>query len=202
MSRINVLLRRAVDRRNRKRLKNKDFSIFSINCTGGCMSHDLGLEFRSPFVNLFLWPEDYLKFLSDPQRYLSLPLEFTQEQEISYPVARLGDVTVYFKHYETEEQARAAWQRRTKRVNWENLFVLMTDRDGCTEDHLRRFDALPYRNKVVFTHVPRPDLSSAAYIPGFEKDGQVGVCTDFIGPCSGKKVYDRFDYVKWFNEGK
>lgn len=202
MTQINGLLRPFVDRRNRKRLKNKDFSLFSINCTGGCMSHDLGLQFRSPFVNLFLLPEDYLKFLADPKGYLALPLEFDTESELPYPVAALGDVTVHFKHYDTPEQARDTWQRRTERINWDNLFVLMTDRDGCTREQLRRFDALPYRNKVVLTHLPMPDIASAAYIPGFEQEEQLGVCTEFVGPFSGKKVFDGFDYVKWFNEGK
>lgn len=202
MSRLNSLLRRFVDRHNRKRLNNKDFSLFSINCTGGCMCHDLGLKFRSPFVNLFMSPEDYLKFLENPKGYLEQPLEFLEQTEVSYPVARLKDITVHFMHYENAEEAREAWQRRTKRINWDNLFVLMTQRDGCTEEQLRRFDNLPYRNKVVFTNLPRPDIPSAAYIRGFEKAGELGVCTEFVNPYSGKKHYDWFDYVKWFNEGK
>lgn len=201
MSRANVLLRRVIDGRNRRKLKNKDFSLFSSNCNGACICHDLGLRFRSPFVNLWLTAEDFVKLLEAPRDYLQAPLEFLEQRELSYPVARLRDITVYFEHYASEQEAREQWQRRAERVNWDDLFVLMTDRDGCTPELLRRFDALPYKNKAVFTHVPYPDIPSAVYIPGFEKNECVGVCSEFKNGYSGKKWYDAFDYVKWFNRG-
>lgn len=201
MSRANMLLRRLIDAKNKKRLKNTDFSIFSNNCNGACICHDLGLQFRSPFVNLWLTAEDFVTFLEAPKEYLSAPLEFLEQKEVSYPVARLKDITLYFQHYETEQEAAEQWRRRSARVNWDNLFVLMTDRDGGTPELLRRFDALPYEHKAVFTHVPYPDIPSAVYIPGFEKEACVGVCSEFKNSCSGKKWYDAFDYVTWFNEG-
>lgn len=36
-------------------------SIISDNCWGGITYHSLGLEFLSPFINLFLESEDYLR---------------------------------------------------------------------------------------------------------------------------------------------
>lgn len=38
---------------NRERLNCDDVTIISTNCTGGILYHDLGLEFKSPTVNLF-----------------------------------------------------------------------------------------------------------------------------------------------------
>ena len=201
MSKANMLMRRIIDRRNRRKLKNRDFSLFSSNCNGACICHDLGLQFRSPFVNLWLTAEDFVKLLEAPKEYLSAPLEFLEEKEVSYPVARLKDVTLHFQHYGTQQQALEQWQRRVRRINWDDLFVLMTDRDGCTEALLRRFDALPYPHKAVFTHVPYPDIPSAVYIPGFEKEPCVGECSAFKNGYSGKKWYDAFDYVTWLNEG-
>lgn len=78
---------------------------------------------------------------------------------------------------------------------------MMTDRDVCTYEDLRAFDALPYANKVVFTHVPYPELQSAFHISGFEQEPCVGVCSEFVNGHTGRKWYDAFDYVKWFNEG-
>ena len=49
MSRLNIALRHFRNTYNRLRLKNKDFSLFSSNCNGGCICHDLGLAFRSPY---------------------------------------------------------------------------------------------------------------------------------------------------------
>lgn len=199
MNEINLLMRHFIDRKNRKQLKNKEFSLFASNCNGACICHDLGLRFRSPFVNLRLSGPDFVKFLTAPREYLNCELSFLEQTERSFPVARLADITLYFQHYESEEEARLQWQRRQERINWDELFVMLTQRDGCTDEVLRAFDALPYRHKVVFTKEPRPDIQSAVYIPGFEKDKELGVCSAFVGKWNGRKYYDAFDYVAWFN---
>ena len=120
---------------------------------------------------------------------------------MEFPVAKLRDITVYFMHYQSAEEARNAWERRKQRINWDNLFILMSDQDGCTDELLQMFDALPYENKAVFTHIPKPEIKSAVYIPGFEAQDSVGNCDAFVNKNSGKKYFDAFDYVKWFNGG-
>lgn len=202
MSYSNYGLRKVRNWVNRRRLKNRAFSLFSSNCNGACILHDLGLEFCSPFVNLWMTAPDFVKLLESPRDYLAADLEFAEDSGYAYPVARVLDVTVHFAHYKTAEEAESAWRRRCQRVNWDDLFVLMTDRDGCDEDILRRFDALPYPHKVIFTHVPRPDIASAVYIPGFEEQEAVGNCVEFVNGWSGKRYYDYFDYVKWFNQAE
>lgn len=202
MSYLNVVFRKRIDRRNRTRLQNSEFTLFASNCNGACICHDLGLPFRSPFVNLWLSSPDFVKFLRAPREYLSYELKFLNQTDKPYPVARLKDITVYFEHYSSQEEACELWRRRCERINWDNLFVLMSDRDGCTPELLREFDALPYQNKAVFTHIPYPDIISAVYIPGFEDQACLGAYSEFVNGRSGKKRYDAFDYVKWFNEGK
>ena len=57
------LLRKKIDQYNRDRLKydpDNPFSIISSNCVGGVISHDLGLRFESPTVNLFFYPDSFL----------------------------------------------------------------------------------------------------------------------------------------------
>ena len=174
MSYSNYFFRKIINHANRLRLKNKTFSRFASNCNGGCICHDLGLQFRSPFVNLYLNAEDYIKFLENPKEYLDTPLEFLRDSGKTYPVGILKDITLHFVHYDSPKEAYDAWQRRKERIDWENLFVLMTDKDGCTEELLKQFDALHYRNKAVFTHVPMPHIRSAVYIPGFENAEEVG----------------------------
>lgn len=202
MSFINYSLRKIRNGINRRRLKNQEISVFSSNCIGGCMCNDLGLRFDSPFVNLWIESPDFVTFLEDPRRYLQEALLFLEQTEHPFPVAMLGDLKLFFAHYSTNQEAEDAWRRRCSRIRWEKLFVIMTDRDGCDDALLRRFDALPYENKVVFTHVPRPDIASAVYIPGFEEQETVGNCVAFINRLSGKRYYDYFDYVAWFNRGK
>lgn len=59
---------------NKFKLENKKPSIIASNCNGGVIYHDLGLKFYSPTINLFLYPKDYLKFISNLKYYLSLEL--------------------------------------------------------------------------------------------------------------------------------
>ena len=79
---------------------------------------------------------------------------------------------------------------------------MFTDRDGCDISNLVEFDQLPYANKVVFVHKNYPDIQSAAYIPGFEKDDSVGFCMDYPNFFTDKKYYDAFDFVNWINQRK
>ena len=202
MGRVNNYLRKVVNKYNQIRLKNKDFTLIASNCNGCFICHDLNLRFNSPFVNLYLDSRDFIKYLKNMEHYNNCELSFINKENIDYPVGMLDDIKLYFVHYESEEQARSKWIERSKRINLENLFILMTDRDGCTKDDLIEFDNLPYKNKIVFTHVPYDDIKSAVYIKGFEKDNEVGMCFKFKNRFTGKKYYDDFNYVKWFNRGE
>ncbi len=111
----------------------------------------------------------------------------------------MKDIKIYFQHYKTEEEAKAKWNERAKRMDYDKLFILFTDRDGCTEQDIVEFDNLPYKNKVIFVNKPHPNIKSAVYIRGFENDGCVGPCMAYKSKISYKKYYDDFDYVEWFN---
>ncbi|PVX33015.1 uncharacterized protein (DUF1919 family) [Pasteurella langaaensis DSM 22999] len=194
----NRLLRKCINQKLRARLKNHQMSVISSNCNGALMLHDLGEQFRSPFVNLYLAPADFIKYLQNPTFYHTQILQFEQTEQ-PYPVATLADIRLHFMHYHSEQDAREKWQQRSARINWDNLFIIMTDRDGFTEADLQAFDALPYTHKVVFVHKPYPEIKSAVYIRGFEQQSQVGALYEYSG-WLGKKYYDQFDYVSWFNQ--
>ena len=195
-------LRNIYNKRLSSKLKNTDFSIIASNCNGAFILHDLGLRFNSPFVNLWLKPDDFIRFLTNIKYYLGCEMTFIREAGISYPIGLLDDVRIYFQHYHSEEEAKEKWLERSKRINLDNLFIMFTDRDGCTYQNLCDFDALPYKNKLVFTHVPYPELKSAFYLKGWEKESSVGDCFEYKSPLSFKKYYDDFDYISWFNGSK
>ncbi len=195
---LNDRARIIINKFNQIRLKNNTFSIIASNCNGACITHDLGQEFRSPFVNLWMYPNDFIKFLQSPKEYLKSDLIFF-DAEKPYPVAKINDITLFFQHYQTAEEASSSWHKRLVRINWDNVFIMMTDRDGCTYEMLEAFDRLPYQNKVVFTHLPYENIASAFYIPGFESQPCVGVLSEYTNRIIGQKGYDAFDYVKWLN---
>lgn len=187
---------------NRIRLRNKDFSLIASNCNGMFILKDLNLPYKSPFVNLWMYPNDFLNFLTNIEYYMSQTLNFVQKPGIKYPVAELDDITIYFQHFSSAQEAREKWNKRLQRINKQNMFIMMTDRDGCTNEMMQKFDNLPYKNKVIFTHKPYPKFRSAIYIPGFENMDSVGMCYEYPTEKSIKRYYDVFDYVKWFNRGK
>lgn len=188
--------------KQRKRIKNKDISIISSNCNGAFISHDLGLQFNSPFVNLWIKPQDYLKLLLDFDTYIQSDIKEISEEGICYPIGQLHDITIYFQHYSSFEEARKKWIERKKRINKKNMYILFTDRDGCLYQDLLKFDQLTYKNKVVFTNREYHEISSSFYIKGFENEKSVGICSEFMPNKNWLRYYDQFDYVEWFNNGK
>ena len=156
-------------RRKQKRLKNKDFSILSSNCSGTFIYYDLDLPYLSPTINMSIEMNDFVRLIENLEWYMGQKLIRIEEEAEEYPVGTLGDVKIHFIHYRTFEEAAWKWEERKKRINRDNLFIIGTDKDGCTYETIRRFEQLPYKNKVIFTHIRYPEFSSAYYIKGFEK---------------------------------
>lgn len=198
-NRLNTMIRPWINKLNLKKLNNHDFSLIASNCNGGFILHDLGMRFNSPFVNLWMKPNDYIKMLNNLKEYMSEELVFVEEEKQDYPVGLLRDVRVYFQHYKSNEEAKQKWNIRKERINYDNIFILFTDQEGCTRFELEQFDRLKFKNKVVFTNKPYPDLKSTFYIKGFETRNSVGNCFEFETRGIGKKYYDQFDYVSWIN---
>ena len=149
---------------NRKRIKNKEFTIISNDCYGAELYRDLGLEYKTPFIGLMVSAPCYIKLLNNLKEYLDSPLSFVNTSRYEYmnelrqtlpfyPIGKLGEeVEIHFIHYAYNFEAREKWKRRLKRISWNNIFVgFVGDKYLCTEDILSKFDSLPFKNKVVFT---------------------------------------------------
>lgn len=185
----------------RDELKNNDFTIFSCNCIGGVVYNSLGVQFRSPTINLYMNCEDFIRFCEMPERYLSADfLPYIGKEKKAYPMAYLDDLVLHLVHYSSFEEGRDAWERRKKRVNLNNTFLVATDRDGFNSELSKRFDALPYP-KVLFVH-KYDDNPNHFYIEGYEQDACVGNLIEQTDRRSGKRVLDQFDWVGFFNQSE
>ena len=160
----------------------------------------------SPFINMYVEPHDFIKFLKSPNEYLSYELNDVTAENLTenYPVAKLKDIILYGVHYNSFEDMRDSFERRSKRINWSNIYIIMSERDGCTYEDLLEFDKLEYKHKIVFVHKEMPEIKSACYIKGTEsKDGdkmnKIIVLTAYKGPFTGKRFVDDWDYVDFFN---
>ena len=103
-----------------------NFTIVSNNCWGAHIYQALRMEYRTPFVGLFIPPKSYLDLLRRFDYFIRSDLTFTNESRVasvnrwrereglSYPIGLLdGQVEVHFQHYTgAEDQARSKWQRR------------------------------------------------------------------------------------------
>lgn len=194
------IIRVPKDRYDRSRLKNDNCTIFSNNCTGGVIYHNLGLQFLSPTINLYMEPKDYITFLENPKHFCNSVIMTEEKTARSYPVGNLDGLKIYGVHYDSFKQLKEKWEKRSKRINWENIIVFFIERDGCTHDDLVRFDKLNY-NKIVFTKEEYFDIDSSYIIPN--SYDEINKCVNnIVGYQSNTSLYrtiDAFDYVNFIN---
>lgn len=189
--------------RRRVRLKNRDFTIIASNCVGTMIYHDMGLPFLTPTINLTISMRDLVEMAGNLRWYMEQELIEVQDGG-KCPAGRLGSIRINFVHYDTFEEGAACWERRKKRINWDNIILMGVERDDCDYAVLKSFDQLPYPNKVVLTHIAYPELSSACYIKGFEERAELGVVTNYRPHPLGirRRYMDAFDYVAFLNRAK
>lgn len=181
--------------RKASRLKNKDFTIIASSCNGAVMYHDLGLPYLSPTINLFIDEHDFIKMVENLKWYMDGPLVESGREE-SYPIGRLRDIEIHFMHYKTFAEAAGKWEERKKRMNWDNLFIVGVSSDGDPEI-IRRFEQLPYKNKVIFSPVEYPEYRSVFWMRRFKNSWRT--MTGFQWRLLKRRHLDEFDYVAFLN---
>ena len=156
---------------------------------------------------------DFVKFCENLKYYLSLEVregpERYNEDGTKYPVGTLGEgderITIYFLHYENFSQAKSKWDERKKRINWENLYFIMSDYSDCDEITAKRFDTLPYEHKALLTYRDLPGIKSAVKINSVRvKEGNTykfikRALFERKSSFSAKCVVDDWDYIKFLN---
>ena len=192
-----------------ERNRNRDFTIISQNCMGGLIYHDLGLQFKTPTIDLVIRGENFIRLVENLQEVLSVPAVPGRERipgENPYPTIRASDVEVCGFHYPTCAEACEAWNRRRERVNLNNVFVIanawdMDDDPALMEKLVRASD---YKT-IVFSD-KEYSFPGCFHLPGgFWKRDAEGLLhpnpMDFI-PGSYKRYFEEFfDFVDWLNHG-
>lgn len=192
----------AIARRNkmRKRLRNRQMTFLTPNCLGGILFHDLGLEFRSPTVNLMMTQRDFIKFVTNMDPYLKSDFSFFQNPDCSFLCARLNDIVIYFTHYTTERQAEQKWKERVKRIDYNNIFIFAQERDGLTKEEIQSLGKLNVKGIVVFTAHDYPEIPYTLYLPKYQHEHEVGNILVRNYWDDSREYEQYFDFVQWFNE--
>lgn len=140
-------------------------TIISNNCSGGAILHSLGMEFKTPTINLQILPEEFPRFCQYLKTYLDLPLwEYTNISEEherylhkmfggipSMPFGLLGDIIVCFQHYDTFGDAKRKWDERKVRIEWDNIGYIFHARGEEYKKEAEEFAALPIQRKLLLT---------------------------------------------------
>lgn len=197
----------AISRRKgmQKRLINKDMTLLIPNCAGGHIFHDLNLQFKSPTINLMMFQKDFLQFVLHLDDYIDNELIFYKHEEFPFPCAvlkakDLPDVHIHFTHYESEEEAKEKWDSRKKRINKNNMFVFLAERDGITKDDILKLAQLNVKGIVCFTCNDYSDIPYQVYISKYHEDGETGTILRRHYWNDSKEYEQYFDFIKWFNE--
>lgn len=187
-------------------------TLISCNCVAGGIYHDLRQKFTSPTINLYMKVDHFLIFCQHLAEYCSENAYFEeQESELPYPVGTLKyeslpDITIYFMHYKTFDDALKKWKERCVRINYENITAILP-LVGETEDIssvLQDFNALPYK-KVALLNYKQQGVENTYQYSEDQFD-----CRGSENLLSYKKsnkflqwrYLDYFDYVEFINSGK
>lgn len=117
-----------INRKNRSELTNYTPSLICSNCTGGFLYHWLGLQFRSPFINLYMSNNDFITALENWDVFLKTKIEEVVQDKYPYPVGKsVKGVLIHFVHYRSFQEAVSKWDERIKRLDPDNMAVMLTN---------------------------------------------------------------------------
>lgn len=189
-----------------KKLKNDNFTILCSNCVGGVIYHRLGKEFLSPTINMYFSQPDFVTFCLHLDYYLQQKLVFIETNK-GHPVAvlvgseelNIPTIELNFNHANSNDEAREKWELRKKRVNKDNLYVILYMLDGLTVEQARKLEGFSCRNKVLLTAVPIPEISWSYYI---KPNNHQQYASSYLGRnVFGVRWFEqKFDFVGFLNK--
>lgn len=175
-------------------LKDKrmgEISLITNTCIGGRLYHDYNHKFLSPTIDLYIKPNDFVKFCCNLKEYLEFDLIEEKNIKIkNFVVGKLKDIIIYFSHTNyTFEIAKKNWERRKKRINYDNIIVIATDRctldetpKRCSDATIQEFRKIPYK-KVIFT-TKEYTYDYCHFLRSFEKEN---CCPEATLPAKNKE---------------
>lgn len=132
---------------------------------GGYVYQYYGIPYNTPTAGLLFEAGDFLKICKNPHKYLTKKPRIINVSECvkagvlskfdkwgTYPIGKVDDVEIYFMHYPTPEEALSKWNRRCKRVNYDNMIMMLLENETCTYEIIREFCELPFQNKICLTY--------------------------------------------------
>ncbi len=184
----------------RKRNKNHDFSLITNDCVGGVIYHDLGEQFRSPTVNLWIPQNQFFHFAQNLKYYLSCEIKETPNASKPYPVGTIIPkddkhipIEVNFMHYASFEEGYEKWRTRSARVNYDRLYYIWHFFDETNTEKLKVFDRWDVK-KIAILHEPIEGINNCKVVSCYNDNPHSGKILDVVDK-TGKRYLDEVDYI-------
>ena len=132
---------------------------------------------------MFIKPSDFLLLVNNLHDFMQIvpTINAVESDKNGFPVmmlsCKLGSINLYCMHYSSFDEAKSKWEERKTRINYNHLLVIMTDRDGFSEEDLKVFEGLSIP-KVLYTSKQR-NICNTVFVKAFRKSENVGIMTDF-----------------------
>lgn len=95
-----LTIQEKINKHNRNRLQNTDFTLICSNCAGGFFYHWLGLKFNSLFMNLCMNNEDFLTAMGNFDEFINGEIIEDYETNSDYPIGiGIHGERLHFMHY-------------------------------------------------------------------------------------------------------
>ncbi len=200
----------------RKKATNTDFTLLTPNCMAGLIYSRLNENFNSPTINTSIDTKDFIKFLNNLDYYLSQDVVPFKVDDATYPVGKIcgenpqDDIRINFVHYDDFQQAREKWNQRKKRVNKDNMYVIMCDVDDIyqsdynkvgfvSDEDLRIFENFKCNNKALLTRNTQRNQKYAYYIkPNYNRVYPLTYLNRDVLGLNGFEKH--FDFVSFLNK--
>ena len=177
---------------DRQQLINKDLfpndlTIISNTCIGGRLYHDYGRKFLSPTIDFYMEPASFTKFCLNLKYYMDCDIKPLPDYKIDYLTdflaCDIGGLIALFGHTnDSYDKIITKWNERKKRINYNNIVVICTDRNvlskpftRCSDDVVKEFGKIPYK-KVLFSIVDY-DYDYVVYLKTFKDEEGVPEAT-------------------------
>lgn len=148
--------------------EKQKISIISQQCIGGVIYHDMGMQFLSPTINLYLEAKDFIEMVENLEEYMKQPI--TVKKENDRIIGELGKIRVIFRHYDDVEVAKQKWEERKQRIIWDKIFIICTDRDGFDDECFERFKRLKYPKALVTRNHKWKDEEFCIYLEKYSNE--------------------------------
>lgn len=171
-----------------------DLTIISNTCIGGRLYHDYHKRFLSPTIDFYMEPESFVKFCKNLKYYLNCEIKPLPNYKIEYLnnfyFCDIGGLIAAFGHTnDSYDKIISKWNERKKRVNYDNIVVIATDRNvlekpftRCSKETVEEFGSIPYK-KVLFSVVDY-NYDYVSYLKSFKNEE---ACPEATRPSITKK---------------